>query len=204
MDRLRQRLQDARSHLHGIRVVGVQDAVGEGPGVQGVQGDAVLHRVQHPPLQLRGWPGLPRRLRPRRDGGVPHRRLRVGRVARGVDHDALDASLQPRALRQPHVLVRVRQESRRRGVCRRGGASLGASGRDQKSQGRQAGRARRRLGRGEKSRRRRAPRRQVRADFRFLRRGDAFNGVSRVRGLLRHRRQRHGHRAPGPRVRRGR
>ena len=41
LDRFRPRLQDPRHHIHGVRVVGVQVVVGEGYGVQGLQGHAL-------------------------------------------------------------------------------------------------------------------------------------------------------------------
>ena len=48
LGRLRQRLQDSRPGLHGVRHVGVQDPVGQGSGLRGLQGALVLLAVRDP------------------------------------------------------------------------------------------------------------------------------------------------------------
>lgn len=58
--------------VHGERLVGIQDSRGEGLGVPGVQGDAVLHGVRDSLEQLRGRPELQGRLGPSRRRVVSH------------------------------------------------------------------------------------------------------------------------------------
>ena len=95
LGRLRPRLQDARSVLHGERHVGVPAAVGQGPGLPGLQGAAVLLAVRDPAVQPRAADGR-RHLR-RAAGPVGHGPVQAGDrgVAAGLDHHAVDAAVQP-------------------------------------------------------------------------------------------------------------
>ena len=74
LGRLRERLQDARSRLHGERHVGVQDALGQGPRVRGIQGAGVLLALRDAAEQHRDADGR-RLLRP--PGPGAHGRLRA-------------------------------------------------------------------------------------------------------------------------------
>ena len=95
LGRLRPRLQDARPALHGERHVGVPAAVGQGPGLPGLQGAAVLLAVRDPAVQPRAADGR-RHLR-RTAGPVGHGPVQAGDrgVATGLDHHAVDAAVQP-------------------------------------------------------------------------------------------------------------
>ncbi len=79
LGRLRERLQDPRPRLHGERHVGVQDAVGQGPRVRGVQGAGLLLAVRDAAQQHRDADGR-RLLRP--SGSGAHRWLRARRRRR--------------------------------------------------------------------------------------------------------------------------
>ena len=82
LGRLRQRLQDPRPRLHGERHVGVQVAVGQGPGLRGLQGAGVLLAVRDAAQQHRDAHG--RRL-PRPPGSGAHGGLRAPRRRRRAD-----------------------------------------------------------------------------------------------------------------------
>ena len=113
---LRERLQDPRPRLHGERHVGVQDVVGQGSRVRGVQGAGLLLAMRDAAQQHRDADGR-RLLRP--SGSGAHRRLRARRRRRrgdrrgaaGVDDDAVDASGEPRPRRRPGHRVRGRRPS---------------------------------------------------------------------------------------------
>ena len=124
VDRLRERLQDDEHVVHGERVVGVQDAAREGPRVPRLQGDAVLVRAEHAGLELRGPAELQGGRRPRRRVRLPAGR-RAGDEAARVDDDAVDAAVEPRALRPPREAVR---EGEGRGDGRRLRHDGGADG----------------------------------------------------------------------------
>ena len=95
LGRLRARLQDPRPPLHGERHVGVPAAVGQGPGLPGLQGAAVLLAVRDAAVQPRAADGR-RHLR-RAAGPVGHGAVQAGdrRVAAGLDDHAVDAAVQP-------------------------------------------------------------------------------------------------------------
>ena len=65
LGRLRQRLQDARPDLHGVRHVGLQDPARQGPGLRGLPGAGVLLAVRDAAVQHRDPDG--RRLPDRQD-----------------------------------------------------------------------------------------------------------------------------------------
>ncbi len=73
LGRLRQRLQDARSDLHGVGDLGVQAAVGQGPCLRGQSGAAVLLERRNAAVQPRTADG--RRRLPESPGPGDHRRL---------------------------------------------------------------------------------------------------------------------------------
>ncbi len=77
LGRLRQRLQDARSALHGVGDLGVQAAVGQGPGLRGLPGAAVLLARRNPAVQPRTADG--RRRLPEPAGPGPHGGIQGGR-----------------------------------------------------------------------------------------------------------------------------
>ena len=73
LGRLRQRLQDPRPVVHGVGHLGVQTAVGQGPGLRGRAGAAVLLERRDPAVQPRAADGRRRlpaaaRTRPSRSG----------------------------------------------------------------------------------------------------------------------------------------
>ena len=73
-----QRLQDPRPRLHGERHVGLQDAVGQGPGLRGLPRAGLLLALRDAAVQHRDPDG--RRL-PRPPGPGAHRLVRAGRPA---------------------------------------------------------------------------------------------------------------------------
>jgi len=108
LDRLSARLQDHGHELHGERLVGLQAALRQEAHLPRLQGHAVLDRVQHAALQLRGQPAVREHARPRDLRLVPAAR-RARHQARRLDHHALDAAEQRRPLRQPDARLRARQ-----------------------------------------------------------------------------------------------
>ena len=73
LGRLRQRLQDAGSELHGVGDLGVQAVVGQGPGLRGQPGAAVLLERRDSAVQPRTADG--RRRLPEPPGPGDHGRL---------------------------------------------------------------------------------------------------------------------------------
>ena len=70
LGRLRQRLQDPRPGLHGVRHVGLQDPVGQGPDLRGLPGAVVLHALRDAAVGHRNQDGrhLPAAAGPGRHG----------------------------------------------------------------------------------------------------------------------------------------
>ena len=128
LGRLRQRLQDDGPHLHGVRHLGVQAALGQGPDLRGVPGHALLVGRRDPAVELRD---PPRRRHPSAPGPGAHRRVhaachqrrsrRSARGARrrrrrgdlGVDHHAVDPAVEPGPRGRPRR--RLRRRGARRG-----------------------------------------------------------------------------------------
>src|SRR5271166_5080431 len=119
LGRLRQRLQDAGSQLHGVGDLGVQTAVGQGPGIRGLPGAAVLLARRNPVVQPRIADG--RRRLPKPAGPGDHGGLQGGgrrttrRASRGpsprVDDDTVDPDVtyvQVRAGERRFVLAEAR------------------------------------------------------------------------------------------------
>ena len=111
LGRLRQRLQDARPRLHGVGDLGVQAVVGQGPGLRGLPGVAVLLARRDPAVQSRTADGR-RRLseppRPGADGGLQGRGRRAGRgLPAGVDDHTVDPAVEPGGRGQPGRDVRA-------------------------------------------------------------------------------------------------
>ena len=179
--------------------MGVQVAVGPGPGVRGLQGAGVLLAVRDPAQQHRDADGrrVPRPPGSGAHGGVRARRRRRRRNRRGagrLDDDAVDAAGQPRPRRRAGRRLRRRRPRGSPADHRRGAA---------RPLRRRAGRrARRRPG--DRSRAGRAP---LPAAVRVLHRRRPVRhraGVPGARRRLRVHRRRHRHRAPRARLRRGR
>ena len=61
LDRLSERLQDALPVVHGVPLVGFSPTLGQGSHLPGVPGHAILNRLCHTSLQLRGHSELQRR-----------------------------------------------------------------------------------------------------------------------------------------------
>ena len=97
--------------VHGERHVGVQDLVGQGLDLRGLQGAGVLLAVRDTAQQHRDAHGrrVSRSAGPGADGAVP---ARLGRADAGVDDDPVDAAEQPRAGRRPRH--RLRRDGRGR------------------------------------------------------------------------------------------
>ena len=105
--------------------MGVQAAVHQGADLQGVQGDALLHGLLHPPRQLRGGPELQGRGGPRRGRLLPRGRA-GGRVPGGLDHHPLDPPQQPRPLCPPrHGLRQGEGQQEGEGLHHDGGQAGG-------------------------------------------------------------------------------
>ncbi len=123
---LRERLQDARRHLHGVRDLGLQAALRQGPRVRGLPRAPVLLEGRDAAQQPRAAHG--RRRLPVAPGPRADRRAaaqgRAGRARRrepaDLDDDAVDASVEPRRRRwSTHRLFRG---STHRGRVRGAGA----------------------------------------------------------------------------------
>ena len=133
LGRLRQRLQDARPLLHGERHVGVQDALGQGPGLRGLPGAAVLLAVRDAAVATprRAWTTSTATARTRRspswfelDDGAPRSwrgRRRRGRCRRTSPSPSVPTSTTPwsRTTAARYVLAeararRLRARARRR------------------------------------------------------------------------------------------
>ena len=147
LGRLRQRLQDPRSGLHGVRHVGVQDAVGQGADLRGLPGALVLHAVRDPAVGHRDQDGrhLPVPAGPGRHGvarGCAPGDPRAGRRQRaGLDDHPVDPAVQPGARRRTRTsttwsssrpdpfagryLLAAARVSRLRARTRRGAAGAG-------------------------------------------------------------------------------
>ena len=140
LGRLRQRLQDARTRLHGERHLGVQDAVRQGPGLRGLPGAALLlerrdaavqPRAAHGRRRLPGPPGpgghrgLPprdRRAGPRLDDDAVDRCRPTSRMAVGPDIDYVVVESEFTGRTERYVLAEARLAALRaragRGRCR--------------------------------------------------------------------------------------
>ena len=117
LGRLRQRLQDPRPGLHGVRDVGLQDVVGQGLDLRGLPGALVLHALRDAAVGDRDQDGrhLPVPAGPGGDGVAPAavRRPAAGRGQRaGLDHHAVDAAVQPGRRGQPRRRLRRRRVGR--------------------------------------------------------------------------------------------
>ena len=170
--------------------MGPETALGQGPGVPRLQGDAgvggprdaaVELRSQH---ELSGCPG------PGRHGDVQARRR--GRIPGGVDHHPVDTAVEPGGLR--------RRGHRLRAGARQGQWQDPLPGAGTRFRLCETPRPRG-AGRGQGRRARRA---RVRAPLPLLPRRGGAGGLRRRRRRLRHHRRGHGPRPPGPGVRRGR
>ena len=110
--RLRRRLQDARPQLHGVRALGLQAALGQGPGLRGQSRPALLLERRDPAVQPRAADG--RRRLPEPAGPGADRRVQGDRggarrcVPAGVDDHAVDAAVQPGRRGQPRRDLRRR------------------------------------------------------------------------------------------------
>ena len=120
LGRLRQRLQDTGSDVHGVGDLGVQAAVGQGPGLRGLPGAAVLLERRDAVVQPRTADGrrrLPEPPGPGHHGRIQgHRRPAAGCVPAGLDDDAVDAAVQPGGRGQSDVDYVLVQSGERRYV----------------------------------------------------------------------------------------
>ena len=136
LDRPVQRVPHDGCHLHRVRLVVAQGDLPQGPAGQGLPDQPVLPALRDGPVGPRDGPAgrLPRGDRPRRDGAVPAAdRARRGHAAAGrggpagVDHHAVDPSVQHRRGRAPRRKLRRGPPGGRPG-CRRGGGAADAAG----------------------------------------------------------------------------
>jgi hypothetical protein len=169
--------------------VGLQDALGQGPGLRGLPRARVLLALRDAAVEHRDAHG--RRL-PSAPGSRRHRRLpaRDRGAPAPVDDDPVDTAEQPRRRGQPGHRLRRRREGRTPVRARRGPA------------GALRARVRRRAHRRPAPPGQRARRPDLHATVRLLRRPSERAPGARCR--LRHHRGRHRRGAPGSRVRRGR
>ena len=123
LGRLRQRLQDTGSRLHGVGDLGVQAAVGQGPGLRGHTGccrTAGTTRRRCPATNCAWTTTSIRAARTRRiTVGLPGRRGRRrldGRLPADLDDDAVDAAVQPGGRGQPRRHLRRGARPRRAGA----------------------------------------------------------------------------------------
>ena len=127
LGRFRQRLQDARSAVHGVGDLGVQATVGQGPGLRGLPRAALLLARRNPAVQPRTAHGrrrLPEPPGPGGDGGLQGGGGPAGRRApTGVDHDTVDPAVEPGGRGQPGR--DLRRGRGRRASFRAGGAAAG-------------------------------------------------------------------------------
>ena len=127
LGRLRQRLQDPRTRLHGVGASGRSRALRQGPGLRGLPGAALLLERRDAAVQPRAADGRRRLPEPAGPGG--HRRvcrLRDRRAGAGLDDDAVDPAVQPGDRGRPgHRLRRgrVRRHGRDRALRPRRGAA---------------------------------------------------------------------------------
>ncbi|CAA9517393.1 MAG: Isoleucyl-tRNA synthetase, partial [uncultured Solirubrobacteraceae bacterium] len=187
LGRPRRRLPHARHLLRRVGLVGAEGAVGQGAALRGQQGRPVLHARRHGALLARGRAGVQGRRGPERLRALP---ARGRRRAADLDDDAVDARLQRRGGRRPRPDLRARAAGRGDLRARRGG---------RRARARRGGRDRRPLHR---SRARGPPLRGALPVHPL--RGLRPQGPHRPAGRLRLRRRRHGDRAHGRGVRRGR
>ena len=196
LGRLRQRLQDPRSRLHGVGDLGVQAAVGQGPGLRGQPGAAVLLERRDAAVQPRTADGRRRLSEPAGPG--------ASRSASGSPTGPLAGAYLLVWTTTPWTLpsnqaVAVNPDVDLRAVVAGPTAALRAR-------------------RGAACRLRARTRRRARGPRHLHRSGSAWHAVpaavpvlhgraQRLSGAarrLRHHRGRHRHRAHGARVRRGR
>mmetsp|Transcript_13111 Transcript_13111/g.27991 ORF Transcript_13111/g.27991 Transcript_13111/m.27991 type:complete len:226 (-) Transcript_13111:381-1058(-) len=187
-------LQNSRSDLYGVGLVGLQAALRQGSHLPRLQSHALLHCLQHAALQLRGGAELQGGVGPG-GGGVfpPPRRALRGRAPPRVDHDAVDPPQQPRRVRAPRH--GVRRPPRRQDAGRLHARLLPHLPAVQEGDG---------VRRGEPARGARPPGAQVHAHLRLLCGGEGLDELPRPARHVRHRRERHGRGAPSPGLRRGR
>ena len=93
LGRFPQRLPHDGHEVHGVYLVGVPPAVGQGPDLRRLQDPPVLRPLLHPALQLRSQPGLQGSDRPCRHHPLPPER-RAGDERAGVDDHAVDAAVE--------------------------------------------------------------------------------------------------------------
>jgi len=180
-------LHHLRGQLHRVRLVEPEADRRQGPSLQGPQGRALLPALRNRALVARGFAGLQIGAGQVRVRALPRQGPRE-HLALRVDDDALDASFERRAVREPRRRVR-RVRFRRQD--------------DHHGQG--ADRVRARRGRRVRNRpddaRARARRHRVRAAVRLPAPARRQERVARRRGRLRHDDRRHRHRPPGAGVR---
>ena len=106
LDRPRRPLRHPRGRLHRVGLVVAEAALGQGAPLRGPQGRPLLPPLRHPALLARGCAGLQGRRGPLDLRPLPaawRGRRRVGRVAAGLDDDALDPARQRRRRGRPRV-----------------------------------------------------------------------------------------------------
>ena len=115
LGRLGRPVPDDGPGLHGVGVVGVQVAVGQGARVRGPQVPRVLPPVRDAAVELRGQPGLPGDPGPVDHGPLPRGRG-AGPVPARLDHDPVDPAFEYGSGRGPRHRLRPRHHRRRGGV----------------------------------------------------------------------------------------
>ena len=196
LGRSRPRVPDAGPDVHRVGLVGAEEDRRQGPALRGLQGRPLLPALRHGAVEPRGGARLQGRRRPvalRADAGDRGRRAGPARRrAARLDHDALDPGRERGDRRRPRAHVRAREDGRPGGAGRaRGGA--------RRARARRGGAGARALPR------RRAGRRALRGAVPVPARPRVGRArAHRAAGGLRLRRRRHGPRAHGDRLRRGR
>ena len=114
LDRPRRPLRHPRRRLHRVGLVVAAQALGRGAPLRGPQGRPLLPALRHRALLARGRARLPGRRGPLHIRALPaarRGRRRDGRVAAGLDDDALDAARQRRRRRRARRHLRARRGS---------------------------------------------------------------------------------------------
>ena len=127
LDRPRRPLRHPRGRLHRVGLVVAAQALGRGPPLRGPQGRPLLPARRHPALLARGRAGLQGRRGPLHLRALPAAR-RGGRVAAGLDDDALDAARQRRRRGRPRGHLRAGRRRRRDADPGRAAGREGAGG----------------------------------------------------------------------------